>query len=57
MPIHAGFDKKLKKYFVQYGETGKKYYYDPYSNRSFLEAKLKAQKQSAAIHASQARRK
>ena len=50
MPIHSGKDRK--GYFYQWGQTGKKYYYDPVSRQSATTAYNKAKKQQTAIYSS-----
>lgn len=50
MPIHSGKDRQ--GYFYQWGETGKKYYYDPVSRQSATTAYNKAKKQQTAIYSS-----
>ncbi len=51
MPISIREDSKGQ--YFQYGTTGKKYYFNPESLRSFNKAFDKALKQSAAIMLSQ----
>lgn len=50
MPIHSGKDRQ--GYFYQWGQTGKKYYYDPISRQSATTAYNKAKKQQVAIYSS-----
>lgn len=50
MPIYQRIDSK-GKYFFQYGNHGKKYYFTPSSKLSKLSAYKKALKQTAAAHA------
>jgi len=53
MPVRQGRDSNGP--YFQWGENGKKYYYDPKSNRSKEIARKKAARQGRAIKASQAR--
>lgn len=53
MPVQQGKDSNGS--YFQWGEHGKKYYYDPKSDRSKEIARKKAAKQGRAIKASQAR--
>jgi hypothetical protein len=48
MPIYNKKDEK--GYYFQYGLHGVKYYYNPKSKLSKLEARKKAIRQTAAIH-------
>ena len=50
MPVHRGKDKKGPYY--QWGESGKKYYYESGDPDSRKKAKQKAEKQGQAAHAS-----
>lgn len=50
MPIHKG--KDTKGHFWQWGQSGKKYYFDPKSKESQARAKAQATAQGVAIHAS-----
>ena len=54
MPYMTGKDKKGN--YVKWGESGKKYYFDPDDKASRQRAKAKAQKQAAAILASQSKK-
>lgn len=50
MPIHSGKDKT--GLFIQWGTTGKKYYYNPQDEKSKEQAQKKAEKQQTAIYSS-----
>jgi len=50
MPIHQGRDTNGS--YFQWGEHGKKYYFDPNDQKSKQDAKQKAVKQAIAIYAS-----
>ena len=50
MPIHRGQDKEGA--FYRWGQTGKKYYFDPQDKESKTRALNKAQKQQTAIYSS-----
>ena len=52
MPIKRG--QENGKYYYQYGESGKKYFYITNNNRSRRIAKRKAMKQQTAAHVNQA---
>jgi hypothetical protein len=56
MPIHSGFIpvdvNGVGGYFYQWGNHGKKYFYDPNDSTSENDAYILAAKQSAAAHAS-----
>ncbi len=43
--------KDAKGYFIQWGSHGAKYYFNPNSQRSFIEAHKNSIKQMAAAHA------
>lgn len=49
MPIHSGKDSEGS--FYQWGETGKKYYFNPEDKESKSRAKNKAEAQQTAIYA------
>jgi hypothetical protein len=49
MPIYN--QKDSKGYYYRYGNSGKKYYYNPLSSRSKKIAYAKSLKQTQAIHA------
>lgn len=49
MPIHIGHDKIGK--YLQWGDHGHKYYFDPHSRISFLAAHRRATKQARAAYA------
>ena len=53
MPVHQRKDKSGP--YFQWGDHGKKYYYDPKSDRSKENARQRAAKQGRAIKASQFR--
>lgn len=48
MPVHQGYNGY---YFYQYGMHGKKYYFNPFNNKTRLSAYNKARRQGQAIHA------
>ena len=41
MPVHSGYDKRVRKPYFQWGNQ-KKYYYSPYQNQSKIIAYKKA---------------
>lgn len=48
MPIHKGYDRNKKKFYYQFGETGKKYYFSQ-NEKSRDIAYSKALRQARAI--------
>ena len=49
MPVHKGKDEK--GYYYQWGEHGKRYYYDTKDNESREKARQKSLRQARAIFA------
>lgn len=54
MPVHQGYTTKngSKKGYMQWGDSGKKYYYTPGNASARKRARNKAQKQGQAAYAS-----
>lgn len=50
MPVHSGTDSKGS--FMQWGKSGKKYYYKPSDKNSKRRATEQAHKQARAIYSS-----
>lgn len=55
MPLQTGKDEK--GHYARWGDSGKKYYFNPDNKTSRSTAKKKAMEQGSAIHASKTRRK
>lgn len=50
MPIHSGYDSVNKKYYMQWGSRGKRYYYNPNDKESEKEAYKSAGLQARAAY-------
>ena len=51
MPVHQRRDSR--GHYMQWGDTGKRYYFDPDNLRSAARAREKARKQGQAVRARQ----